>query len=130
MKSLKLKGSQLVDFDKYGKKKRAESLEVLDIVIGSGDVVSDNSKITAHYTGALCATGVVFQSSLDSSKPLTFELSEVIQGWREGLIGMRVGGERRLIIPAALAYGRKRASGAIPADSDLVFDIQLISVAK
>jgi FKBP-type peptidyl-prolyl cis-trans isomerase len=82
-----------------------------------------------HYTGALAKDGTIFQSSLDTGQPISFSLSGVIQGWQQGIPGMKEGGTRRLIIPASLAYG-SQANGTIPANSDLVFDVQLIKIGQ
>jgi FKBP-type peptidyl-prolyl cis-trans isomerase len=129
MKRNKLKGTQLDNFDRLGKKKRVEALTCIDLVEGTGSVIAEGSVISAHYTGAVCETGIIFQSSYDTNKPFVFELHEVIQGWKDGLIGMRVGGTRRLLIPSDMAYGRRRAAATIPPNSDLVFDIELLSVS-
>jgi len=128
MKSQKLKGSPLEDFKKYGKNQRVNELLISDTSAGSGAEVAGDSTITAHYTGALCVDGTIFQSSHDGPRPLTFTLDEVIEGWQKGLIGMKVGGIRRLTIPSEMAYGRRRAAANIPANSDLVFDIELLAV--
>lgn len=103
-------------------------LEIIDTVEGTGDAVPENATITAHYTGALCSDGTIFQSSHDFGKPVTFGLNQVIKGWTKGVPGMKVGGTRRLIIPSKLAYGSVRAAANIPPNSDLVFDIELISL--
>jgi len=124
----KLKGTPLEDFTPLGKKNKVEALEVIDIVVGDGQEVPQDATITAHYTGALCADGTIFESSRDSGNPATFGLNQVIDGWTQGVPGMRVGGTRRLIIPAAMAYGARRASAQIAPNSDLVFDIELIAV--
>ncbi len=84
--------------------------------------------ITAHYTGALCKNGIIFQSSHDFGKAITFGLDQVIRGWTEGVPGMKVGGMRRLIIPSEMAYGSARAASNIPPNSDLVFDIELVAI--
>ena len=126
-KANKLKGTLLEDFTPY-RKKTVEALAITDIAIGDGDVVPEDATITAHYTGALCSDGTIFESSHDSSGPATFGLNEVIAGWTKGVPGMRVGGTRRLVIPAELAYGRRRMSSKIGPNSDLVFDIELIGV--
>ncbi len=94
------------------------------MVPGTGPEVAKGGTVTAHYTGALAKDGTIFQSSKDSGKPFTAPLTGVIPGWQEGIPGMKVGGTRRLVIPASLAYGDK-ATGTIPANSDLVFDIEL-----
>lgn len=120
----KLQGAQLTGFTPTAAP--VTELEIIDTVAGSGAVVSTDSTITAHYTGALVATGVIFQSSLDSGSPFTSPLIGLIEGWQEGIPGMKVGGTRRLLIPAEMAYGSAAQDG-IPANSDLVFDIQLIS---
>ncbi len=120
-----LEGTQLAGFTPVTG--RVTELQIIDMVEGTGAVVEADDTITAHYTGALAATGIIFQSSLDSGSPFTSPLSGLIEGWQEGIPGMKVGGTRRLIIPAEMAYGNA-AQGNIPADSDLVFDIQLIAI--
>jgi FKBP-type peptidyl-prolyl cis-trans isomerase len=104
-------------------------LEVLDTVEGTGDEVPAGATITAHYTGALCADGTIFQSSHDMGRPITFPLTGVIKGWQQGVPGMKVGGTRRLVIPAEMAYGSQSPAPNIPANSDLVFDIELVAIA-
>lgn len=104
-------------------------LQTEDRVQGSGAVVEPNDTVTCHYTGAVAKTGEVFQSSHDFGKPVSFPLSGVIAGWTQGVPGMKVGGTRRLLIPAALAYGSRPPFGSgIPADADLVFDIELVAI--
>lgn len=119
-----LEGTTLENFEPLGAE-RVATLEVVDIVRGDGPEAGPGSVVTAHYTGALCATGVIFQSSHDFGDPVTFPLDGVIKGWQDGVPGMKVGGRRRLVIPAAQAYGQQSPSPSIPADSDLVFDIEL-----
>ena len=122
----KLEGTQLENFTPLGKQK-IEQLTISDTVIGDGVVVeAKDATVTVHYTGALCATGEIFQSSKDFGEPITFGLNQVIQGWTDGVPGMKVGGVRRLKIPSAMAYGSVRAAANIPPNSDLVFDIELI----
>jgi FKBP-type peptidyl-prolyl cis-trans isomerase len=120
-----LEGTKLFAFDPVG---LVAKLEIIDLVKGTGDIVPENATITAHYTGAIASSGIIFQSSHDFSQPATFGLNQVIAGWAQGVPGMQVGGKRRLIIPSALAYGSRRASANIPPNSDLVFDIELVSV--
>jgi len=97
-----------------------------DLKEGDGKVAKKGDTVTVHYTGALAATGVIFQSSKDLGQPVTLSLKSVIKGWTIGVPGMREGGVRRLIIPAELAYGKSSPSEDIPANSDMVFDIELI----
>jgi FKBP-type peptidyl-prolyl cis-trans isomerase len=79
----------------------------------------------------VAATGIVFQSSLDGGQPIPFGLDQVIAGWTQGVPGMKVGGKRRLLIPAALAYGANPPQGSgIPANADLVFDIELVKIGR
>ena len=127
-KTPKLKGTSLQDYTPIGKKNKVSELEVIDIVVGDGSEVLADATITAHYTGALCADGTIFESSHDSSGPATFGLWQVIEGWTKGVPGMKVGGTRRLVIPSEMAYGGRRASAQIPPNSDLVFDIELVAV--
>ena len=76
----------------------------------------------------LVKNGIIFQSSHDFGEAVSFGLSQVIQGWTVGVPGMRVGGTRRLIIPAEMAYGEASPERSIPANSDLVFDIDLVAI--
>jgi len=121
----KYEGSALKDFQPIDK---VEQLEVIDIYEGDGDIVQPNATIEAHYTGALCKNGIIFQSSHDFGRSVTFGLNQVITGWTEGVPGMKVGGMRRLIIPADMAYRSASPAPNIPPNSDLVFDIELISI--
>lgn len=123
----RLQGTKLEGFEPVDK---VDELKVIDITVGTGDEVVEDVTITAHYTGALCKDGTIFQSSHDAGKPATFGLNQVIKGWTQGVPGMKVGGVRRLIIPSALAYGSKRAASNIPPNSDLVFDIELVDIVK
>lgn len=120
-----LEGTKLANFEP---RKKVEQLEIIDTVIGAGDEVQPSQTITAHYTGALVKDGTIFQSSKDFGQPATFGLEQVIEGWTKGVPGMRVGGTRRLVIPSAQAYGSVRAAANIPPNSDLVFDIELVSI--
>ena len=121
----KLEGTKLANFTPLAK---VESLEIIDITPGTGDEVPQGATITAHYTGALCADGTIFQSSHDFGEAITFPLSGVIAGWTQGVPGMKVGGTRRLVIPSDMAYGSARAAANIPPNSDLVFDIELVAI--
>ena len=123
----KLEGTKLTGFTPTTE--AVTKLQVIDTTPGTGDEVKAGDTITADYTGALVATGVIFQSSLDSGQPFTSPLSGLIKGWQEGIPGMKVGGTRRLIIPAAEAYGAQSQAG-IPANSDLVFDITLHKIGQ
>jgi len=120
-----LQGTQLADFEPI---ENVDELQKIDRVVGDGDEATPNSSVTVHYTGALAATGVIFESSKDSGQPASFPLSGVIEGWTEGVPGMKVGGIRRLVIPSEKAYGESGSGSSIPPNSDLVFDIELISV--
>ncbi len=110
--------------------KSTPTLVKKDFVVGTGVEVKAGATVSVHYTGAIAATGEVFQSSKDFGvEPITFPLSGVIKGWTDGIPGMKVGGTRRLIIPSAQAYGANPPQGSgIPANADLVFDVELISV--
>lgn len=118
-------GTKLVDFTPMAK---VDALQIIDIIPGTGAEVPAGATITAHYTGALCKNGIIFQSSHDFGQPVTFGLDQVIRGWTEGVPGMKVGGMRRLIIPSEMAYGSVRAAANIPPNSDLVFDIELMDI--
>lgn len=118
-------GTKLHDFEP---REEVKELEIIDVEIGTGETVNPGAKITAHYTGALVKNGIIFQSSHDFGDAITFGLNQVIAGWTQGVPGMKVGGTRRLVIPAELAYGASSPSKNIPANSDLVFDIDLVAI--
>ena len=108
---------------------QTDKLQIIDITVGNGAEAKASDTITAHYTGAVAQNGTIFQSSHDSGKAVQFSLSGVIKGWTDGVPGMKVGGKRRLIIPAADAYGATPPNGSgIPPNADLVFDIELTSI--
>ena len=125
---MRYEGTKLNKFEP--RKDAVAELEIIDIEIGNGEEVKPGATITAHYTGALVKNGIIFQSSFDFGKPITFGLGQVIKGWTNGVPGMKVGGTRRLVIPAALAYGDSSPAPNIPANSDLVFDIDLVAIPK
>ncbi len=120
-----LEGTILAGFAPTGP---VAQLEILDTVVGNGDEVKPGDTITAHYTGALVANEGIFQRSHDRGEPVTFGLNQVIKGWTNGVPGMKVGGTRRLIIPAEQAYGSASPAPNIPANSDVGFDIELVAI--
>ena len=120
-----LQGTKLNDFTPVDS---VQELQIIDVQEGTGAEVPEGATITAHYTGALCKDGTIFQSSHDFGDPISFGLNQVIAGWTQGVPGMKVGGIRRLVIPAALAYGSSSPSPDIPPNSDLVFDIELVAL--
>jgi FKBP-type peptidyl-prolyl cis-trans isomerase FkpA len=103
-------------------------LEIVDVVVGKGREVVSGDTIGVHYTGTLMS-GKKFDSSRDRGKPFEFRVGfgQVIKGWDQGVMGMKVGGQRKLTIPAALAYGEKEQPN-IPPNSGLKFDIELMSI--
>ena len=110
-----------------------DGLKYTDNKIGDGAVATAGSKVSVHYTGWLSkdgAKGAKFDSSLDRGQPFDFPLGEgrVIKGWDEGVAGMKVGGERTLVIPPELGYGARGAGGVIPPNATLIFDVQLLKV--
>ena len=121
----KLEDTPLENFEPIEK---VEQLEIIDLVEGEGDECPRWATITAHYTGARCKDGIIFQSSHDMHKPITFSLEQVIEGWQEGVPGMKIGGKRRLIIPNPMAYGPSSPAPNIPKYADLVFDIELVAI--
>ncbi len=104
-------------------------LQYQELKAGSGPAAQAGETVAVHYTGWL-TDGTKFDSSLDRGTPFEFTLGRggVIQGWDEGVAGMQVGGVRKLIIPAALAYGDRGIEGVIPANSILVFDVELVEI--
>jgi peptidylprolyl isomerase len=106
----------------------ASGLKYIDMVEGTGATPKTGQTVIVHYTGTL-ENGTKFDSSVDRGQPYEFPLGtgRVIKGWDEGLATMKVGGKRKLIIPPALGYGA-RASGKIPPNSILLFDVELLGV--
>src|SRR5688500_13364464 len=106
----------------------ASGVEVQDRVVGTGAEVVDHAGVEVHYVGML-RDGTVFDASRDRGQTFTFRVGQhnVIRGWEDGLIGMRIGGIRRLVIPPSEGYGSK-AVGPIPPDSVLYFEIELLGV--
>jgi peptidylprolyl isomerase len=102
-------------------------LQYTDEKVGTGASPRQDQEVTVHYTGRLAANGQKFDSSVDRGTPATFPMTGVIKGFSEGLSTMKVGGKRTVYIPAALGYGATARTG-IPANSDLVFEIELISI--
>lgn len=109
--------------------KTADGLQYWDIKIGTGDVAKEGSHVRVHYTGWL-TTGKKFDSSVDAGKPFDFTLGngEVIKGWDEGVMGMKVGGKRQLRIPPELGYGANGYPPVIPPNATLIFDVELLQV--
>lgn len=104
-----------------------DELQIEDLVKGSGEAAVAGGNVVVHYRGTL-TSGQTFDSSL-GREPLTFRLGahRVIRGWDQGLLGMKVGGKRRLIIPPRLAYG-DRVKGSIPPGSWLIFEVELLAI--
>ena len=107
----------------------AGKLQVEDMVVGTGAEAIKGKLVSVHYTGWL-TDGKKFDSSKDRGQPFQFPLGRghVIQGWDQGVEGMKVGGKRKLTIPSELGYGAQGAGGVIPANATLVFEVELLGV--
>lgn len=105
-------------------------LKYVDEVVGTGDTPSKGQKVRVHYTGRL-TDGKKFDSSVDRGQPFEFNIGvgQVIKGWDEGVMSMKVGGKRQLTIPPDLGYGARGAGGAIPPNAELIFDVELLGVS-
>lgn len=106
---------------------KVTELQITDIKTGDGAEVKPGDTVKVHYKGTLAKTGQKFDSSYDYGEPIELGLGQVIVGWQEGIPGMKVNGKRRLVIPAEKAYGDQPQQG-IPANSDLVFEVELLGV--
>jgi len=103
-------------------------LKYIDSVVGTGASPTIDQQVTINYTGKLAANGLVFDSTVGKG-PATFAIKNVIPGFQEAVMGMKVGGKRTVYIPAALGYGASgTVGGPVPPNADLVFDIELIAV--
>lgn len=112
----------------------SSGLQYDDVTVGSGDEAKAGRPVSVHYTGWLQnpdgSAGTKFDSSKDRNSPFQFPLGagNVIKGWDEGVAGMKVGGVRKLIIPAELGYGARGAGGVIPPNATLIFEVELLGV--
>jgi len=107
-----------------------EELQREDIVVGEGPQAETGDAVKVHYTGRLFKNNKKFDSSRDRKEPFSFTLGKgaVIKGWDQGVVGMKVGGKRKLTIPYDLAYGEKGKPPKIPAKAALVFDVELVEI--
>ena len=107
----------------------ASGLRITDLEVGSGTEASAGQMVVVHYRGTL-EDGTQFDASYDRGTPFSFPLGagRVIKGWDEGVQGMKVGGKRKLVIPADLGYGARGAGGVIPPNATLIFEVELLEV--
>jgi FKBP-type peptidyl-prolyl cis-trans isomerase len=104
-------------------------LKYTDLKIGQGDAAENGKVLEVHYSGWLANGGVKFDSSIDD-RPFTFRLGtgDAIKGWDEGLLGMKVGGRRRLVIPPELGFGKQGVGSVVPPNAVLVYEFELLAV--
>jgi FKBP-type peptidyl-prolyl cis-trans isomerase len=105
-------------------------MQIQDLTVGAGQAAKNGDTLSVHYTGWL-ADGTKFDSSVDRGQPFEFTLGQgsVIQGWDQGMVGMQVGGKRKLVIPPEMAYGAGGAGGGlIPPNATLTFEVQLLAI--
>ena len=120
--------SALVEAEETGPERK---VGIEEIQLGDGPVATPGNRVTVHYTGWLASNQKVFDTSKKEGRgPFSFTLGagKVIKGWDQGVAGMKVGGKRRLLIPAKLGYGKRGAGADIPPNSDLVFEVELLKV--
>jgi FKBP-type peptidyl-prolyl cis-trans isomerase FkpA len=131
--------SYAIEINLEGTKKMEKQITTLvknDIKLGEGREAEKGLSVTVHYTGWLYDSiskdgkGKKFDSSVDRQEPFVFILGvgQVIKGWDEGVDGMKVGGHRLITIPSEMGYGSRGAGGVIPANADLIFDVQLLGI--
>lgn len=108
----------------------SDQLIIEDLVVGTGAEATAGQNVQVHYTGWL-TDGTKFDSSVDRGQPFVFPLGggRVIQGWDQGVAGMKIGGKRKLTIPPSLGYGARGAGGVIPPNATLVFEVELLGLS-
>jgi peptidylprolyl isomerase len=121
----------ITDTHSLAKEEPDPNLKIEDLKEGDGPTPKTGDTLLVHYTGWL-ADGTKFDSSVDRKQPFTFKLGagEVIKGWDKGVIGMKVGGKRKLTIPPELGYGEKGSGAKIPPNATLTFEIELLKILK
>jgi peptidylprolyl isomerase len=124
-----IKAAALSKPEAYKPKGDVKKLETTDLKVGTGAEAKSGDCLVMKYYGTLASSGEMFDQNYDKDTGLKFRLGigNVIKGWDQGLVGMKEGGTRRLVIPSDLAYG-EQAQGAIPANADLVFEVHLSSI--
>lgn len=116
-----------VDPTAYKVSGKVDALQITDEVTGTGTEVKAGDIVRVNYKLTNALTGTKYDSSYDRGEPNTLSLNQVIPGWQQGIPGMKVGGKRRLVVPASLGYGAD-GSGNIPGNTDLVFEVELLAV--
>ncbi len=126
----KKEGEEDIEEEPKVSEEENQELEIEILKEGTGEEAKNNDKVTVHYVGTL-ENGTKFDSSLDRGDPFVFTLGagQVIKGWDQGVLGMKVGEKRKLIIPSELGYGA-RSAGLIPPNSTLIFEVELLEVGK
>ncbi len=127
--ALNINNKEITDMDLENAVTTESGLKYIDIKEGDGESPQKGHMVTVHYTGTL-ENGKKFDSSRDRNQPFSFKIGvgQVIKGWDEGVASMKVGGQRILIIPSELGYGKRGAGGVIPPNATLVFDVELLGV--
>jgi FKBP-type peptidyl-prolyl cis-trans isomerase len=134
--ALSLAACTPTDTTTKGSSMSTASLAITELAAGSGPAIAAGQTAVVHYTGWLYAEGAAdnkgrkFDSSRDRNEPFDFRVGagQVIAGWDQGVAGMQVGGQRRLVIPPELGYGARGAGGVIPGGATLVFDVELLGI--
>jgi FKBP-type peptidyl-prolyl cis-trans isomerase len=109
---------------------KLKELEIIDTVVGQGDEVRPGDIVIIHYIGKLYK-GAIFDSSYERGNPFQTPIpGKLIEGWNQGILGLKVGGKRTLNIPSELGYGSKGAGNSIPPDSDLTFEVELVEAFR
>lgn len=128
-KNMEENQNQDQNFQQNSQNYKIQSMDVQTLKEGSGEPAKTGDTVSVHYTGTL-TNGTKFDSSVDRGQPFEFTLGEnrVIQGWELGVLGMKVGEKRKLTIPPELGYGDRAVGAVIPANSTLIFEVELLAI--